>query len=141
MNIEKLQSSDLAKYKKLIDLCFGGSNDLAVYEKGYQENDAVMDIMVAKEDDEIIGSLTVYKIKLFTYSFQPALEIFNVCVDPKHRGKKVAKRLFEYVTNYAKDEGYRSIFLTCLDTATDAHRLYESIGMKRTSSVKYKLNL
>lgn len=138
--IEKLKYNDLSKYKDLIDSCFDKSNDIELYKQNYKE-DANYIIIVAKDEDKIIGSITFYKIDLFTFTFQPALEIFNVSVLQEYRGKKVAKQIFNYIIEYAKNNNYNSIFLTCLDTATDAHRLYESIGFKRTSSVKYLLNI
>lgn len=139
MNIEILKKEDLKSYKDLIDECFDGSNDIKYYEDNY--NNASFVIIVAKEDNKVVGSLTMYKIDLFTFSFQPAIEIFNVGVLKDHRGKKIAKHLFEYVLKYAKDNGYKSVYLTCLDTAYDAHHLYESVGFKRTSSVKYSLKV
>ena len=44
-----------------------------------------------------------------------------------------------YIIKYARENGYNSIHLTCLDNAYNAHKLYESIGMKRASSVKYAI--
>ena len=96
-------------------------------------------IIVAKDADKIVGSITFYKLDLFTFSFQPTLEIFNVAVLKEYRGQKIAKKLFEYVINFAKKNGYKSINLTCLDTAIPAHKLYESIGFTKASSVKYNL--
>ncbi len=138
--IEKLKNSELFLYKNLIDKCFGGSNDLQHYLQNYNEN-ANYEIIVAKKNNKIIGGITFYKIELFTFSFQPCLEIFNVAVLKEYRGKKIAKRIFEYIINYANENSYKSIYLTCLNDAYDAHRLYESLGFKRTNSIKYNLNL
>lgn len=139
MIIEKLKQQDIAKYKKLIDICFDGSNEIKAYN--YDENDTNYTIIVAKNVDEIVGSITLYRIDLFTFSFQPILEIFNVCVKKEYRGKKIAKTMFEYVFDFAKKNGYNSINLTCLDTAYDAHHLYESLGFNKTNSVKYNLTM
>ena len=79
MIIERLKKEDLKLYKDLIDEAFDGSNSIDSYEK-YDENSRVYQIIVAKEDNKIVGSITFYKIDLFTFSFQPCLEIFNVCV-------------------------------------------------------------
>lgn len=139
MIIEKLKREDLKLYKNLIDECFDGSNDIDIYNE-YDEN-ANYEIIVAKKDGLIVGSITMYKIDLFTFSFQPVIEIFNVAVLEQYRGQKIAKKIFEYVFNYAKENGYKSINLTCLDTAYDAHHLYESVGFSRTSSIKYNIKL
>lgn len=139
MIIEKLKYEDIEKYKKLIDDVFDGSNNIIEYKK-YDEN-ADYTIIVAKENNEIIGSITLYKINLFTFSFQPTLELFNVAVKKEYRGKDVATSIFKYVIEYAKRNNFNSINLTCLDTAIGAHKFYEKMGMKKTSSIKYNLNL
>ena len=140
MIIEKLQINDIESYKHLIDSCFGNSNDLEYYKKSYNKN-SNYEIIVAKENDIVVGSITFYKIDLFTFSFQPALEIFNVAVLPEYRGKKIAKQLFQYVIKYAKENKYNSIYLTCLNTAYDAHHLYESLGFNKMDSLKYQINI
>lgn len=138
MIIERLKKCDIKSYKDLIDETFDGSNGLEFYNK-YDENNKNYEIIVAKENDKIIGSITMYKIDLFTFSFQPAIEIFNVAVLKEYRGKGIAKMLFQYIIEYAKNNGYKSIHLTCLDNAYNAHKLYESVGMKRASSVKFAM--
>jgi Predicted acetyltransferase len=140
MIVEKLKYEDLASYKNLIDECFDGSNELSYYKDNYKENNQY-EIIVAKLDNKIVGSITFIKLDLFTFSFQPMLEIFNVAVLKEYRGKKIAKQLFEYISKFAKDNNYKSIVLTCLDTAIDAHKLYESVGFNKTSSIKYKLDI
>lgn len=138
MIIERLKKEDIILYKNLIDEAFGESNIIDFYNK-YDENNSNYQIIVAKEDDKIIGSITMYKLDLFTFDFQPAIELFNVAVLKKYRGRKVAKSIFEYIIKYAKDNGYNSIHLTCLDNAYNAHKLYESVGMEKASSVKYAM--
>lgn len=139
MIIEILKKSDIVSYKKLIDECFGGSNKLSDYQKFDPE--ANYQIIVAKDGDKIIGSVTFYKIDLFTFSFQPALELFNVAVLKEYRRQKVAQKIFEFIIEYAKLNNYKSIYLTCLDTAIGAHKLYESLGFVRGNSFKFNLSL
>lgn len=139
MIIERLKYKDIENYKKLIDEVFDGSNDIEEYKK-YDEN-ANYAIIVAKENEEIIGSITFYEMKLFTFSFQPTLELFNVSVKKEYRDKGVATNIFNYIIDYAKENGFKSINLTCLDTAISAHKLYEKMGMTRTSSIKYNMSL
>jgi ribosomal protein S18 acetylase RimI-like enzyme len=142
IHIEKLKTSDLPKYKYLIDECFDVSHSQNIYDECYDNKSEKYEILVGKTDDnKIIASLTLYKIDLFTFDFQPSLEIFNVCVSKKYRGQKIAKKLFTSVFKFAKENGYKSIYLTCLDSAIDAHRLYESLGMKKTNSVKYFIKI
>lgn len=140
ISIEELKYEDLEQYKNLIDSCFGESNSIEYYKNNYNKNSNYT-ILVAKDRDKIIGSITFYKIDLFIFSFQPALEIFNVAVLKEYRRKNIAKTLFTYTIEYAKNNGFKSIYLTCLDTAHEAHKLYENIGFKKMSSIKYNLSL
>lgn len=140
MDIEKLKYEDLDEYKNLIDDCFGNSNDIEYYKANYNENNNY-EIIVAKVDNKIVGSITFIRLDLFTFSFQPILEIFNVAVLREYRGQKIAKKIFKYILDFAKNNNYKSIVLTCLDDAYDAHRLYESVGFSKTSSIKYKLDI
>lgn len=138
--IEELKNEDLEQYKHLIDSCFGDSNSIEYYKNNYNKNSNYT-ILVAKDKNKLVGSITFYKIDLFTFSFQPSLEIFNVAVLNEYRRNNIAKTLFTYIIEYAKNNGFKSIFLTCFDTAYGAHKLYENMGFKKMSSVKYKLSL
>lgn len=138
--IEKLKKEDITSYKQLIDEAFNGSNDISKYDI-YDEANNNYEIIVFKENNEIMASLTYYKIDLFTFSFQPCLEIFNVAVLKKYRGKGLAKKLFDYVFEYAEKNGYHQIYLTCLSNAFAAHKLYESVGFVKKDSLKYSKDI
>lgn len=137
--VEILNKKDIMSYKKLIDGCFGLSNPIEKYMQ-YSQNDNYI-IWVIKEDNKVIGSVTEYHIELFTFDFQPCLMLFNIAVDADYRCKGVAHALLEHVIFNAKTSGYRSISLTCLDSACEAHKLYESVGFVKAESYKYAMNL
>ena len=137
--IEKLEREDLTSYKELIDECFGQSNDISLYEQ-YEQNHEYT-VWVVKDENEIVGSVTQYAIRLFTFGFQPCLMLFNVAVRKAYRKNGIAKLLFEHIIATAQADGYKSISLTCLETAYSAHKLYESMGFKRMGSIKFELDL
>jgi len=139
LKVELLKQEDIKSYKDLIDECFGSSNDLEKY-KEYHQNKQYK-ILVVKDKDMIVGSITQYVIDLFTFGFQPCLMIFNVAVKTAYRKKKIAQKLLEHIVENAKLEGYQSISLTCLDTAYPAHKLYESVGFKKANSIKFEMDL
>ena len=141
IKIEKLKIRDMEQYKSLIDKCFGNSHDLTEYLNSYSEDEEAYLVFVAKEENKIIGSMTCYTINLFTFSFQPALELFNVAVLEEYRRQNVAKILFEKIKEFASVSGYRTIYLTCLDTAFSAHEFYESVGLEKMNSLKYNMKL
>lgn len=140
MIIEKLKKEDIAKYKELIDEAFDGSNDLSLYNN-YDENSDSYEIIVLKEKEEIVASATMYKINLFTFSFQPVIELFNVAVKKAYRRQNLGKIMMNYIIDYAKELGYKSINLTCLESETGVHNYYESVGFKKAESRKYTMNL
>ncbi|MBQ3391124.1 MAG: GNAT family N-acetyltransferase [Clostridia bacterium] len=135
--LERLKKEDLPSYKALIDEAFDSSNPIEFYER-YREN-AAYRIYVVKEAGEIIGSVTQVEIPLFTFSFQPCLELFNVAVRRSHQKKGVGSFLLRETIARAKEEGYRSISLTCLESALPAHKLYESAGFHKAASRKYAI--
>lgn len=137
--IEVLQKEDIVLYKKLIDECFGRSNNIELYTKYTYNNN--YKIFIIKCDNLIVGSVTQYIIDLFTFDFQPSLMLFNMAVLKEYRNKNIVTQLLNHVISQAKNNGYKSISLTCLDDAYPAHKLYESVGFKKTSNLKYNLTL
>ena len=115
MIIEKLKREDLPKYKALMDEAFNGSEDIANYLK-YDESSSAYEIIVLKEKDELVGSVTMYKLDLFTFSFQPTIELFNVAVKESYRRQNLGRILMNYVMDYAKEHGYKTIHFTCLES-------------------------
>lgn len=139
MLIEQLKETDISQYKELIDSCFGSSNPLDSYKK-YERNSSYI-IWVAKENEQIVGSITEYTIDLFTFPFQPTLMLFNVAVREDYRQQKIAQNLLDKIIENARDSGYKSISLTCLADAYPAQKLYESVGFKKANSCKYTIDL
>lgn len=140
MIIEKLKREDLPKYKELIDEAFDGSQDIESYLK-YDENSNAYEIVVLKEKDEIVGSVTMYKLDLFTFSFQPTIELFNVAIKKAYRRQNLGKILMNYVIDYAKENGYKTIHFTCLEEEKGVHDFYESCGFEKANSRKYNMYL
>jgi len=136
MIVEKLKKSDLKKYKELIDEAFDGSNNIEEYDK-YDENSSSYEIVVLKEKDELVATVTMYKLDLFTFSFQPTIELFNVAVKKSYRRKNLGRIILNYVFEYAKENGYKTINLTCLESESGVHSFYEGLGFEKANSRKY----
>lgn len=140
MVVERLKREDLPKYKALIDEAFDGSQELDKY-LSYDENSSAYQVIVLKEKEDIVATVTMYKLNLFTFSFQPTIELFNLAVKKEYRRHNLGKILIEYVIDYAKDNGYKTIHLTCLESEKEVHAFYESVGFKMAESRKYNLYL
>lgn len=140
MIVEKLKRKDLPKYKELIDEAFDGSQPIENYLSYDEENDSY-EIVVLKENEDIVATVTMYKLDLFTFSFQPTIELFNVAVKQDYRRKNLGKILINYVVDYAKEHGYKTIHLTCLESEENVHSFYENVGFKKAESRKYSMYL
>lgn len=138
--IDKLKYEEIQQYKNLIDNCFDSSVDIETYREMYS-TDKNYEIITAKIDNKMVGSITMVKIDLFTFSFQPMLELFNVCVDSEYREKKIGTMMMDYVVKFAKENNYKSIVLTCLDDLPIIHKFYEKVGFKKVNSRKYAMYL
>ncbi len=131
--IEKLRKNDIKEYKELIDICFGSSAAIEEYERYDEENNSYT-ILVYKENNKIVGTITFYKIELFNFGYYPAIELFNVCVHPEFRKNNIAAKLIEYLEKYCQKNGYKKIFISCLEQLGD---FYERIGFKEADTVGY----
>ena len=58
------------------------------------------------------------------------LYIDDLCVDEALRGKHIGRALFEYVLNYAKENGCYNVTLNVWACNESAMRFYESCGLK-----------
>lgn len=94
-------------------------------------------LLVAKEDDQIVGSLT-----LALYPIPTGLRawIEDVIVDENHRGKGIARKLVEAAIGYAKDRKVVSLSLSSRPEREAANRLYQSMGFEIRKTNFYRYN-
>ena len=57
------------------------------------------------------------------------LYIDDLCVDEHRRGEHIGKQLFEFVKNYARENGFYNITLNVWSRNTGAQKFYEAMGM------------
>lgn len=85
-------------------------------------------ILVAVEEDELLGFLQLTIIPSLSQMGMKRAHIEGVRVDKKFRGKRIGKKLFEYAFKYAKEANCGMVQLTTDKTRKDAHRFYERLG-------------
>ncbi|MCL2559461.1 MAG: GNAT family N-acetyltransferase [Turicibacter sp.] len=141
ITLEYLKPEDLPQYKALIDEAFGNSRSLDEYNKRYDPNHSAYKILVAKDEAQLIGTITIYMIDLFTFDFQPTLEIYNVVVAKEYRGTNTASLMFDFMKDFAHEHGYQSASVTCLTEATRAHRFYEKMGFEKLDRERFLLRI
>ncbi len=71
---------------------------------------------------QVVGSDLLTDIK--------TLYIDDICVDENARGKHVGKALFDYVVNYAGENGFYNVTLNVWTCNASAMSFYKSMGMK-----------
>lgn len=89
---------------------------------------------------QIDGAIVFYPNKTTSI-----LYISLVWVEKDYRGRKIAKRMFERLIEYSKNEGFSSIDLEVLKNNITANHLYSSLGFyyadDRREKILMKLKL
>lgn len=90
-------------------------------------------VFVAVEGEVVYGHcFTIFKESPFSTNMIPHKYLFidDLCVDEKARGKHVGQKLYEYVMNYAKENGCYSVTLNVWEGNDSARRFYEHMGFQ-----------
>lgn len=97
--------------------------------------------ILAKINKKIIGSLQVYKNGEAAYDERaPEINypvIRFLAVDPKARGKGIARKLLDEAIIYGRSKNASKILLHTMQMMPDAARLYESYGFDRNEKYDY----
>ncbi|XP_062851135.1 probable N-acetyltransferase camello [Trichomycterus rosablanca] len=102
-------------------------NDLNHIRKTYIEQ-ANSCFWVAECQGRVVGTVACLPAE----RNEGCLELKRMSVKHSHRGQGIAKMLCRTVTEFARVKGFPAVFLYTSVVQTDAQRLYENIGYKRT---------
>lgn len=141
ISLEYLKHGDLAQYKELLNDVLGAGNSLEHYQAYYNENHPNVRVVVAKKEGEIIGTITFALIDTFTGPLDPKIEFSNFATALVARGTDAATLLMNFVLEYAKDHGYKSVAVNCLADALRAHRFYEKMGFEQVSNARFQFKV
>ena len=127
--------------KQVNDIHVAGRPD--IFKPGFNEelknfifevwNDAAKGIVVAEEEDRIVGFAIINAIDKPENPFMFArryLDIDEFCVDENDRRKGVATQLIAFVKQYAQKEGFDKLELNMWEFNTDALAFYEAVGFR-----------
>ena len=83
----------------------------------------------AKYDGKNVGFIGFYPVdnKLYLSKFY---------IDKTYRGKKIGRKLFHFLINYAKERGLKSIFLNVNKYNYDSIKIYEHFGFVKIRDEK-----
>ena len=107
MKLERINNIKSEKFKRAVELGDNNSKTLGflpyvAFQKYAEQNQLIG--AYDENNDDLFGYL------LYRISYN-RVTIVHLCIDKKHRGKKAAKRLFEYLKKHTKQ--YEGIRLSC----------------------------
>ena len=100
-------------------------------------NDENIKIFVFEENGGILGYCITRKwgyVNHHLFYDMTILDINDMCVDEKARGKNIGRRLFNQAKEYAKEIGAAKIELSVWNFNKNARKFYERLGMKERIS-------
>lgn len=93
------------------------------------KNDSCL-ILVAKLDDKVIGTATIYYINVAARG-RPYAFLEGLVIHEDHRGNGHGTAFFKKCLQIAKEKNcYKMLFTSGLDRQ-DAHKFYEKLGFKK----------
>jgi ribosomal protein S18 acetylase RimI-like enzyme len=95
-------------------------------------------ILVAKEGERIIGTLT---LAVFRIPTGVRAWIEDVVVDESARGSGVGEALTREAIRLAREAGGRTVDLTSRPSREVANRMYEKVGFRRRETNVYRYDL
>ena len=105
------------------------SENAADILNGLIESDTC-DVLVAKEDDTVLGSAFIFYLPNPAHGTSYAY-LEGLVVDEAKRGHGIGTALFEECQKIAKQKGaYKILFTSGMDRQ-DAHKFYEKLGFKK----------
>lgn len=96
-------------------------------------HDDLKPIFVFELDNEVLGyafCVHIQHINDNNLTDIKSLYIDDLCVDENARGKHIGTKLYEYVLDYAKKQGYYEVTLNVWADNKNALKFYESIGLR-----------
>jgi len=137
MNIRKANNDDLNEIVRLLsdDKLGSKREDYKIplpteYLDAFKEieEDKNQFLIVAEDENKIIGTLQLSFIQYLTYKGGIRAQIEGVRVSNEIRGKGIGRKMVEYAINIAKDRNAHLIQLTTDKNRPEALEFYKSLG-------------
>lgn len=134
--IRKIQKSDNIKLAEIIRSCF---HDFQVATAGTVYEDSTTDnlyqlfteehstLFVAELDNEIAGCCGIFPTEGLPKN---CAELVKFYIYRDFRGKGIGKMLMEASIDFAKNEGFKSIYIESLPEFSTAVAMYDKLGFK-----------
>ena len=97
-----------------------------------QNNELIFGKLGGRVDGKVIAVLQITYIPSLTLRGSKRAQIEGVRVSSQLRGQGMGRKLFDFAFDRAKKRGCKLVQLTTNKARPDAHRFYESLGLKPT---------
>ncbi len=82
-------------------------------------------LWIAERGDRIVGCVAI------AGTSEDEAQLRWLLVDPSARNQGLGKRLLHDAVDFARERGYRSLFLWTVSTLTTAAHMYQSVGFRK----------
>ena len=120
VTLRRMELADLDRVLQIEYVAFTMPWSSLTYRNLLHRKDA--EIWVADSSDDGVVGYAGY------WSVLDEAELGTIAVDPRHRGRGVARRLLEHVTERVRQRGLRAVFLEVRVSNAPARRLYAEYG-------------
>lgn len=128
-----------ASYRQFYGLTDKQTASRNFIQERLEKQDSV--IFIAYDQQQACGFVQLY-FSFSSLSVSPTIILNDLYVPENHRQKGIATQLMQYVTQFARDNGYRGISLCTANDNHKARALYEQAGYQIDEQfVYYFLNL
>ena len=131
ISTSRITRNDLPGLKNLYEKGFGGSEtNLQKMSEIFEtiENNQDYQVIVAKSEDRVVGSVLGVICKELFGTCQPFMVIEDVVVLPDYRRQGIARQLMIRIEELARENLCSMILFVSSEHRTGAHKLYESLG-------------
>ncbi|MGB0896566.1 MAG: GNAT family N-acetyltransferase [Flavobacteriaceae bacterium] len=150
MEIHKAVLRDLPELVKVTQACAKAMISQGIYQwndeypsiSAFQNDVALNQLWVLKNDDAIIGSVVISKVMDEEYSAIQWLTpnrdncyIHRLAVHPDYQGQGMAQQLMNFAENYAKKHKFASVRLDTFSQNARNNRFYQQRGYQKLGDV------
>lgn len=126
--IQKLKPSEVSDFRDLVKIF----KDVFENEEQISENNQLGKLLsnpdfmvfVAKQNDKVVGGLTIYILHTY-FGSKPVAYIYDVAVSSDFQGKGLGKSLIAEVCKYCKENGFEDAYVEAESDDVDAVNFYK----------------
>lgn len=149
MHIQRLQSTDIQYFRKLMNLFAEVFDDLENYQHHIPTDQYVHDflkeeshivVVAIDEQENVIGGVVAYELNKFEQQ-RKELFVYDVGVSANHRRQGVATSLFTELKKIAQQQHAYVIFVQAEEDDNAAIAFYQSIATKALVARHFEIDV